>query len=80
MAVYIGLAYAIQYLRGTKVKDHHKVGIERVFNGVTFASSLVLLAGVVDQQLLQLIGSIKPYLLFAAAIGIVYSLVALANS
>lgn len=77
MAGYIIAAYVVQVARRRKPRNAHKVGVERVFNAATFASSVMLLLGVFSPDVLKLIGSLKPYLLFAGFMGCVYSVRAL---
>jgi hypothetical protein len=71
--VYILLRIAILYLRG----DSTEFGIDvlnSVFNGITLATSIMLLAGLMDARLLILIGSTKPFLFLSALLGSVFSL------
>jgi hypothetical protein len=75
-AGYVGLAQAISCLRrsGFKRGDY---GLARVFDGSTFAVSFMLLMGIVQPDLMKVIGSTKPFLLVAGLVGILYSLHAL---
>lgn len=51
--------------------------IATVFDGATFAASIAIMAGVFDPDILHLLGSMTPFLIVAALVGILYSLHAL---
>ena len=73
---YLVLAYAISFLRRSGV-NHANFGLARIFDGSTFAVSFMLLLGIVQPDLMKVIGSTKPFLLVSGLVGIVYSLHAL---
>jgi len=75
-AGYVGLAYVISFLRRSGV-NRSNYGLARVFDGSTFAVSFMLLMGIVQPDLMKVIGSTKPFLLVAGMVGILYSLHAL---
>lgn len=75
-AGYAVAAYAISFFRHTSVNRSH-FGLARVFDGSTFAVSFMLLMGIVQPDLMKVIGSTKPFLLVAGLVGILYSLHAL---
>jgi hypothetical protein len=49
--------------------------VGRVFDGLTFAISVLLLMGVVYHSVLLLIGDTTPFLVVAGAVGVVYGIV-----
>jgi len=73
---YVILAYAISFFRKNKMNQGN-FGPARVFDGSTFAGSFMLLMGIVQPDLMKVIGSTKPFLLVSGLVGIVYSLHAL---
>jgi hypothetical protein len=48
-----------------------------IFDGVTFAGSVMLLIGLLDESALKLLGDTKPFLLVSGFAGVLYSLHAL---
>jgi hypothetical protein len=77
MALYLILAYSIDFIIKKYPKDSGKAIIERTFNSATFAGSALLLVGIIFPAVLTAIGSLKPYLLFASFAGLAYSIRAL---
>ena len=75
-AGYVVLAYSVGFFRRSSIHHGH-FGPARVFDGSTFAVSFMLLMGIVQPDLMKVIGSTKPFLLVAGLVGIVYSLHAL---
>lgn len=73
---YLVVAYSLGFLR--KYNLHRAdFGTARIFDGSTFAVSVMLLLGIVQPELMKVIGSTKPFLMLAGLVGIVYSLHAL---
>jgi hypothetical protein len=73
---YVGVAGGFQWW-ATNLETVEKYSIGRIFDGITFSSSLLLLGGLIDQPLLTALGSTKPFLFFAGLAGAIYSLHAL---
>ena len=75
-AGYVVLAYALSFFRRS-YWNHGSFSPARIFDGSTFAGSFMLVMGIVQPDLMKVIGSTKPFLLVAGLVGIVYSLHAL---
>lgn len=74
MAVYLLVAYSLDYFRGSKGGETTKIAIERIYNAATFGASVMLLMGVFEPSVLAAIGTLKPFILFAGFAGAIYSL------
>jgi hypothetical protein len=75
-ALYLLAANGIQWSK-SDLATVEKFAYARIFDGITFAGSIVLLLGLAEPRVLAAIGSTKPFLFFAAFAGIIYSLHAL---
>ncbi|MFC4172635.1 hypothetical protein ACFOYU_11280 [Microvirga sp. GCM10011540] len=51
--------------------------ITSVFDSATFSTSVLLLVGIVEPKVLELIGNTKPFLIIAGIAGVAYSVHAL---
>ena len=75
-AIYLVIAYSIQYLKkGIQAQESYQM--TRVFDGITFAGSVMLLVGFFYPTVLKAIGSTHAFLLAASFGGIIYGLHAL---
>lgn len=74
--IYLFVAYGIQW---AKKRDFGRPDtiLTRVFDGVTFSSSLLILAAIVSPDVLKALGNTKLYLIVAGLGGIIYSMYAL---
>jgi hypothetical protein len=77
MVVHLVTAYGIHVVRNKKFPDWRGEVMTRVFDSATFASSVMLIAGIVQPKILLLIGSTKPFLLVAGVAGVLYGVHAL---
>jgi uncharacterized membrane protein len=75
-AVHLLVGYAIEIATRREWPDTGLI-ITRVFDASTFAGSTLLLIGIFVPSVLKAIGSVKPFLLFASFIGVIYSIHAL---
>lgn len=73
IAAYIVLG-AIWCVRRTTIQINY---MNKVFDAVTFATSTLVIGGIVDKGVLALLGDLKPFLIIAALCGIVHCLHAL---
>jgi hypothetical protein len=76
LIAYLIIATGIQK-RATEWETVTKHSGSRVFDGVTFSTSLALLCGLWDANVLKALGDMKPFLFLAACSGISYSVFAL---
>ena len=75
MAVFLIVAYLARWWRTGSIGGmENQFVLTRIFDGATFAGSLMLLAGIMDDDLLKLLGNTKPFLLVAGLAGLIYSL------
>jgi hypothetical protein len=51
--------------------------LQRIFDAITFSTSVVLLVGLMDATVLAALGSTKPFLFAAGMLGFFYSIIAL---
>jgi hypothetical protein len=78
MVGYLVLCYIIRlWMKGLAGTFDNQIILTRIFDGATFAGSLMLLAGIWDDDVMKLLGSTKPFLLVAGLAGLIYSLHAL---
>ncbi len=78
MVAYLTAAYVIRSIAPKKPgNDDNRFLLTRIFDSATFSGSLMLLLGIVDDDILKLLGSTKPFLLVSGLAGIIYSLHAL---
>jgi hypothetical protein len=78
--MYLIVAYAIHMSRCYKKGDYkrHPEHAKKLFDGVTFAGSLMLMIGVIyDDQVLKLIGDTTLYLVIGGVAGLGYAIRAL---
>lgn len=73
MGGYLVAAYGIQYFRGSDTSEVGEAIINRVAHAAAFGGSIMVLMGMFDPLVLRHI-SVKSYLIFAAFIGLIYSL------
>jgi hypothetical protein len=78
--VYVALGYLVDLAWHGRFAGKFGSHVKRIFDGSTFAASLILLGGVAHPPLLDLIGDVRPFLVLAGAIGLAYALHALAPS
>ncbi len=78
MVTYLVVSYFARWCKFRKISADHRLVLTRIFDSATFSGSFMLLAGVMDEDLLKLLGSTKPFLLVAGLAGIIYSLHSLA--
>ena len=79
MVGYLVVAYIVRWWRTGAVGNiENQFVLTRIFDGATFSGSLMVLAGIMDDNLLKLLGNTKPFLLVAGLAGLIYSLHALA--
>ncbi|TAK50219.1 MAG: hypothetical protein EPO23_03165 [Xanthobacteraceae bacterium] len=75
MVVYLMVVYFLRWKRTGKLTDNtNKFLLTQVFDSATFSGSVMLLWGIMDQTVLQAIGSTKPFLLVAGLAGVFYGL------
>ncbi|NYZ16644.1 hypothetical protein HL658_29210 [Azospirillum sp. RWY-5-1] len=78
-AVYIATAYVMWLLMWmAKKRSHPPINyIGKIFDAVTFSTSMFALASIFDKNVLVLMGNLKPFLILAGLCGGIYSLHAL---
>jgi hypothetical protein len=80
IVAYLGVAYTFCLLRcfaGARSWPTNRFFIQKLFDGVTFAGSLMLFLGIFDPVVLRLIGNTTLFLIIASLAGVGYSLHAL---
>lgn len=78
MAGYLLLTYIVRRIRTGRWTDQsNKFLLTHVFDGATFAGSVTLLWGIMDDDVLKAIGSTKLFLVIAGIAGAIYSIHAL---
>jgi hypothetical protein len=75
-AIYLLAANGLQWWK-SDLGSVERFAYSRIFDGITFAGSLMLLLGLAEPQVISALGSTKPFLFFAAFAGLVYALHAL---
>jgi hypothetical protein len=75
-AIHLLVGYAFEIATRRQWPDPSLI-VTRVFDASTFAGSTLLLMGIFVPSVLKAIGSVKPFLLFASFIGVIYSIHAL---
>jgi hypothetical protein len=74
LAGYLAIMFFVQLVFfGRSFSGIDMVG--RIFDGLTFAISVLLLMGVVYHSVLLLIGDTTPFLVVAGAVGVLYGIV-----
>lgn len=66
------MALAIKML--TREFDDRRVIFRVLFDGGTFSGSAMIVWGIIDPVVLDLLGDTKPFLIFAGLAGLIYSL------
>jgi hypothetical protein len=74
VAAYMGLTATLQ-VRASGFRRFERFFFQRVFDSITFCTSLSLLAGLMNPPTMTALGNIKPFLFTAAILGISYSVV-----
>lgn len=74
---YIVTAYVLRVSRSRRWDIDHLALAGRVFDGMTFATSIAVLWGFFDEAILKLLGSTTSFLLLAGFAGVGYGIVAL---
>jgi hypothetical protein len=72
---YMAVVTVIQLRVSTLVAFERQV-LKRIFDAITFSSSLVLLVGLMHKPLLEALGSTKPFLFTGGLLGLCYSIYA----
>jgi hypothetical protein len=72
ITVHMGVAALLHWLRPTRSSRKREL-ITYIFEGSSFAGSVLLLIGIFDDTVLRLIGGTKTLLMVAALTGIAYS-------
>lgn len=73
--LYEAAAYIVAYFRPiADGKDASDFMLSQLFNGVTFAGSAALVWGIMDPEILKLVGETTMFLLIAGLAGVFYSL------
>jgi hypothetical protein len=73
--LYLLVANLIQ-LKHTDWETVQKHGTSRVFDALTFSTSIVLIMGLIIPGFLTALGSVKPFLFLAGFSGLVYAILA----
>lgn len=72
---YMIMAYMLRYSRGEHYTDTgHEFMLTQLFNGTTFAGSSAVLWGVMDPDVMKIVGDTTMFLLLAGVAGVLYSL------
>jgi hypothetical protein len=75
-AAYVLLAIVLQLrIAGWAVLERQI--LQRIFDSMTFSTSMVLLIGLAHRPVLDAFGDTKPFLFFAGVLGVFYSVFAL---
>jgi hypothetical protein len=75
---YLFAAYAVWGALWVSKKNRQQINyVGKIFDAVTFATSLLALASIFDRGVLVLLGDLKPFLSIAGLCGGIYSLHAL---
>ena len=69
--------FLINWIRFDRWTTERKELIAHIFDAAMFAGSVVLLAGLIEPTVLQLVGTTKPFLLIAGFAGCAYTIKAL---
>jgi hypothetical protein len=80
LCLYLVVAYSVHLIRCYRCGDYkrHAEHAKKLFDGVTFAGSLMLMIGVLyDDTVLKLIGDTTLYLVIGGVAGLGYSIRAL---
>jgi len=75
MVLYLAAHYVARWIKTRRFTT--KSGgfpITSVFDGATFSTSVLLLIGITEPKVLELIGSTKPFLIIAGIAGVAYSI------
>jgi uncharacterized YccA/Bax inhibitor family protein len=80
MVAYLVIVYVACWFKTGNISNENRFVLTRIFDGATFSGSLVLLGGIVDDDLLKLLGDTKPFLLIAGLAGLIYSLHSIAGA
>jgi Na+-driven multidrug efflux pump len=72
MAGYFIVAWLLGFL--LHEPEDRKFYLTTIFDAATFAGSVMLLWGIMDSDVLRLIGNTKPFLVIAGLAGVAYSL------
>ena len=77
--VYLLANYLIRWRHDRQLfsQKSYSIMLPKLFDAGTFSASVMLLLGVLDDDVLRAIGSTKPFLLVAGFVGILYGLHAL---
>lgn len=71
---YIAAAYLMREIRGERYIDAgNEFMLAQLFNGSTFAGSLMILWGVADASIMRIIGDTTMFLVLAGMAGLMYS-------
>jgi hypothetical protein len=75
--IYLLVANGLQFSHsGWEAVQKH--GISRVYDALTFSTSIILILGLMIPGLLTALGSVKPFLFLAGVTGFVYAVMACA--
>lgn len=74
MVAYLVLAGLCNMRNHKSVEHPHKPFIQQIFDAATFALSVALLMGVIDPDVLKLIGNLTMFILICGIAGIAYSI------
>ncbi|MSP67680.1 MAG: hypothetical protein EXQ96_06215 [Alphaproteobacteria bacterium] len=77
MGGYLVTALCINWFRFGSIQHATREYITHIFDGATFALSLLLLVGIFYETVLKLLGNTKMFLAIAGVAGVVYSVRAL---
>lgn len=80
MVGYLFLAYFFRWYKTRQLfsDQSYRVLLPRIFDSATFAASVMLVLGILNDDVLRAIGSTKPFLLVAGLAGILYGIHAIA--
>jgi hypothetical protein len=77
LAIPYVLVAAVVQIRATDLDTLERELLRKIFEAVVFATSTMVLIGLMDAQVLKLIGDTKPFLFIAGIAGFFYSIFAL---
>lgn len=70
ISLYMIASYLICFAK--KQKPNTRIMMSKTFDAGTFSSSVMILCGVFEPSIFPIIGSTKPFILFAGIVGTIY--------
>lgn len=75
LVAYMALAYVLRDGRGSRYTEAgHEFMLTQIFNGITFAGSVTILWGILDPEVMKIIGDTTMFLLIGGIAGTLFSL------